>query len=130
MIEKLRVYDAIISLTTANAKAIAEDRPEKKIILGNFNRKNKEHLFLIRALMWAESLYGVKYAVNMSWWDYLVLNYRAQKAKLSIIPRTKEKPNVYADWWTNFQRPDGVAQLGLDFTFGNIYEEYYEGSLN
>jgi hypothetical protein len=114
---------------------------ENKIIrLHHFNRKNREHLYILRVALMARDVYGFSLEVEGSWWDIFCLNWKIRKG-FSKIKRYKPIAGEGEEWLytkggtcvpelLDLMRPDGIRRIGENFTFANIYNQYYEGSCN
>lgn len=133
-----REYDGLIGLTMLNLFSISK---EKKIIrLYHFDRKNREHLYILRVALIARDIYGFPVEVEGSWWDIFCLNWKIRKG-FDKIKRYKPITGEGEEWLytkggtcvpelLELMRPDGIQRLGENFSFTNIYNQYYEGSLN
>jgi len=123
-----REYDGLIGLTMLNLYTLTKDK--KVIRLINFDRKNKEHLYLLRVALMARDIYGKPVEVGGSWWDIFCLNWKIRRGFEKV---KRDKWNVFGidtQKMLDFMRPDGIKRLGENFTFADIYKQYYEGSLN
>lgn len=133
-----REYDGLVGLTMLNLYSIAK---EKKIIhLYHFDRKNKEHLFILRVALMARDIYGFPIEIEGSWWDIFCINHKVKRG-FKKIKRYKHVNGVEGEWLyakggvcvpelLNLMRTDGIQRLGEGFTFAEIYNQYYEGSCN
>lgn len=133
-----REYDGLIGLTMLNLHTISNKN--KIIRLYHFDRKNREHLYLLRIALMARDVYGFSLEVEGSWWDIFCLNWKIRKGfnKVKrykpIIGEGEEwlyaKGGVHVPELLNLMRPDGKQRIGDGFTFADIYARYYEGSCN
>ena len=123
---KLREYDGLVGLTFNNLCAASNN---KEIVLLNFNRKNLEHLYLLRVALLVRDVTGYEVKVNCSWWNFLMLNHKIRKG-FKKIERSKERNGIDTDWMLDLMRRDGQQRIDKNFTFADIYNQYYEGSLN
>ena len=124
--EKLREYDGLVGLTFNNLCAASND---KKVILLNFDRKNLEHLYLLRVALLVRDVTNYEVKVSCSWWNLFMLNRKIRKG-FKKIKRSKEEKGIDTDWMLNLMRGDGQQRIDKNFTFADIYNQYYEGSLN
>lgn len=122
-----REYDGLVGLTMLNI--YSKSKEGKTIRLLNFDRKNKEHLFILRVALIARDLYGFPIEIDGSWWNVFCINWRLRKGfnKVRRAART-EVDGVWVPHLLNLMRPDGKERLGKNFSFADIYEAYYEGS--
>ena len=129
----LREYDGLVGLTLLNIWSITKEA--KVIRLYHFDKKNKEHLFALRVALIARDLYQFPVEVEGSWWDIFCLNWSLRKG-FSKVKRYKPK-KIYGETLyrrggvclpelLDLMRPDGAARVHEGFTFGEIYEAYYE----
>lgn len=136
--ELIREYDGLVGLTLLNIHTISQ---EKGIIrLYHFDRKNKEHLFVLRMALTARDIYQFPVEVEASWFDIIRINKAIEKG-FRKVKRYKplkgyNKEKLYAHGGIavpeilDFMRPDGIRRVGENFNFGDIYDLYYEGSCN
>lgn len=134
--ELMREYDGLIGLTLLNLWSISK---EKRVIrLYHFDRKNKEHMFVLRVALMARDIYQYPIEVEGSWWSIACLNWKirkgfkkVQRATYSVDENGKTmycKGGIPVPELLDFMRPDGIRRCGESFTFSDIYETYYEGS--
>lgn len=134
----IREYDGLVGLTMLNIYSISK---EKKIIhLKNFNKKNREHLYILRVALMARSVYNFPIEVEGKWWNIFTLNQRIKKGfdkiKRCKLDNRESKNEVSINGeinvpeLLNLMRSDGIKRLGKGFTFANIYYQYYRGSLD
>lgn len=127
--EKLQHYDALINVTLTNIFTLS--KRHRKIVLRNFNRKNKEHLFVFRVALMAREMFDLPLYLEDCTIDWIILNWRIRKKEKFVWLTTEyEGYAVDVPALLDFERKDGISNLGQDFTFGDIYDAYYEGSLN
>lgn len=134
--ELMREYDGLIGLTLLNIYRISEKT--KTIRLYHFDRKNKEHLFILRVALIARDIYQFPVEVEGSWFDIFCLNQKIKKGFKKVKRAayfTDEngesmyiKGGIPVPELLDLMRPDGVKFCGENFTFADIYETYYEGS--
>lgn len=135
-IEKLdkntyREYDGLIGLTMLNIYQMSKD--DKVIRLVGFDRKNKEHLFVLRVALLARDIYQMPLEIEGSWWNIFCLNWRLRRG-FQKVNRYKHPFGIYhfglvcVPELLALMNPDGKERLGENFSFADIYEAYYEGS--
>ena len=123
----LREYDRIIGMALVNIYSLSKDL--RKIRLIDFNRKNREHLFVLRIALIARDIYDMPIEIEGSYWDIFCINWKIRKGFEKIKRANPFAINgIWVRDFLNFLRPEAIAQLGEKFTFDDIYEEYYEGS--
>ena len=124
--EKMREYDGLVGLTMLNIYSMSKE--EQVIRLCDFDRKNKEHLFILRIAYFARDLYHYQIEIDSSWWDLFCLNWQNRKG-FNKVKRMKEpfNFNISVPNLLDLMRPDGIQRIGEDFSFADIYEEYYGG---
>lgn len=126
-----REYDGLVGLTMLNIYQMSKD--DKVIRLVGFDRKNKEHLFILRVALLARDIYQMPLEIEGSWWNIFCLNWKLRKG-FRKVNRYKSPFGIYhfsvifVPELLALMRPDGTARLGEDFSFADIYEAYYEGS--
>lgn len=123
---KLREYDGLVGLTFNNLCAASNDQ---KIVLLNFDRKSFEHLYLLRIALLVRDVTNYEIKVDCSWWDLFMLNRKIRKG-FKKIKRSKERSGIDTNWMLDLMRGDGQQRIDKNFTFADIYSQYYEGSLN
>ena len=122
-----REYDGLVGLTLLNIYSKSKDAG--KIRLLEFDRKNKEHLFVLRVALLGRDLYRMPVEVDCGWWDRLRLNRKLRKGfdKVGRVPDFVVK-GVWVPHLLDLMRVDAEERLGGNFTFADIYNTYYEGS--
>lgn len=123
--ELFREYDGLVGLTFLNLYTLSKSRGQ--IELGNFNRKNKEHLFLLRVAQLVGTMHKMPIYIQCSTWDWIWVNIKESKG----FHRAKRigKPfmtNINTQDVLDFMRNDGIERCGGCFNFGDIYATYYE----
>lgn len=123
--ELFREYDGLIGLTMVNLYSLS--KANKQIELGGFNKKNREHLFLLRVALLTETIHKIPVYVQCSIWDWIWINLKEGKGFNRI--RRIGKPfvtNIDTQDVLDFMRSDGIERCGGSFNFGDIYSAYYE----
>ena len=132
--EIYRAYDEIIALTLMD---IVENSKEETVIrLYRFNRKNHDHLCVLRIALIARDLYHFPIEVDASWWDVVCLNWKLRK-NFDKVKRYKFKMNKNDSKGINvlmlmdkYRTIITELAFGQDFSFADIYKAYYERSCN
>lgn len=123
-----REYDGLVGLTMLNIYSLSKDIGTIRLI--NFDRKNKEHLYMLRVALIARDIYQMPIEIEGSWWDIFCINWKIRKGFDKVkranwaVVRGIQVPEVL-----DFMRPDGIQRLGENFTFADIYKQYYERNL-
>lgn len=133
----MREYDGLVGLTTLNIWSISKENGVVRLY--HFDKKNKEHLFILRIALLVQDIFHFPVEVEGSSWDIFCLNWKIKKG-FNKIKRYKHALGENKEWvyqkgvcipeLLDLMRPDGIERLGEDFTFADIYHEYYEGSCN
>ena len=123
----LREYDGLVGLAILSIYSLSKDLG--KIRLFNFNRKDKEHLFVLRMALMARDLYQFPIEIDCHWWDRLCINWKIRKSfnKVGKTPDFSFK-GVYVNELLTAMRPGAIERLGKTFKFSDIYDVFYEGS--
>ena len=126
-----REYDGLVGLTMLNIYQMSKD--DKVIRLVGFDRKNKEHLFILRVALLARDIYQMPLEIEGRWLNIFCLNWKLRKGFRKV--NRYKCPFGFYHFGVIFipellalMKPDGTARLGEDFSFADIYEAYYEGS--
>ena len=67
-------YDEIINITMVNLYSLSKARNE--IVLTNIDRKNKNHLYLLRIALIAKDAFNFPLKIKTGFWNWLCLNWR------------------------------------------------------
>ena len=118
-------YDIVVSEMLTEIMSVSS---EKKVIrLLEFNRKDKNHLFVLRMALMARDLYQLPVEIDCSWWDRLALNWKIRKN----FKRIGKVPDFCFNGVWVPQVLDLIKyKTNFVFDFSNIYDAYYEGSLD
>ena len=116
-------YDKIINITMVNLYTLSKD--QKKIIITDFDKKNKDHLFILRVALLAKDIYNFPLELDVNFWDWLVLNWRMRKLSRRIPRHKDQKPNIYVHNLIEFMYPPIKENLGETFKFSTIYNQFY-----
>ena len=125
----LREYDGLIGLTLYEIYKLSKDMGKIRLI--DFNRYRKEHMYLLRVALMARDIYGMSIEIEGKWWDILCINWKIRKGfdKVSRAPYWAVN-GIWVQDLLDLMRPVARERLGEKFTFGEIYDEYYKGSLD
>ena len=99
------------------------------IRLAGFDRKNEEHLFILRMALMARELYNIPVELAIPWWDGVVTNWKIRKGfnKVKIVNRFK--PNsIWVPSLVGKIKSEIRSEHDICIHLDNIYNVYYEGS--
>lgn len=120
-------YDKLVALAIFQIEASANK--SNLICLNNFDRKNKEHWFMLRMALIARDLYQYSVVINASWWNVFLVNWKMRKSFFKVgRAKTPLLEGVWTEDVLNELHAAGAESLGEDFSLADIYEAYYEGS--
>jgi hypothetical protein len=128
--EIYRDYDEVISLVLTEIYQRSEE--EGVIRLYRFNRKNLEHMCILRIALIARDLFHFSIEVDASWLDVFYLNWHLHK-NFDKVKQYKLKMNVNDGKGINVLMLTDkyhafIGTTGRDFSFADIYKAYYERS--
>jgi hypothetical protein len=121
--ELFNKYDEIINITMVNLYTLCKNN--SKIILSGLNKKNKDHLFILRVALLAKDIYNFPLELKISFWDWIVLNWRMRKLSRRVSRYTGEYPNVSVEELIDFMYPPIREYMGNEFKFEDIYNQFY-----
>lgn len=126
--EIYREYDEVISLVLA--EIYQRSKEEGVIRLYRFNRKNLEHMCILRIALIARDLFHFPIEVDASWWDVFCLNCQLRK-NFDKVKRYKLKMNINDGKGVNvlmlIDKYHAIIETtSRDFSFADIYKAYYE----
>lgn len=119
-------YDSLCYATFLNIKCKTEGA--KRIVFRNFNGKDEEHLFVLSIACACIGLLGER--------DIAVDGDSLTRARLSRtykalggirVAKKGEKICVDVPEMLEFMRPHAQELCGEEFSFADIYNEYYSG---
>lgn len=125
--ELFNKYDEVINITMVNIYTLTKEH--KKIILSGIDRKNYDHLFILRVALLAKDIYGFPLELSINFWDSVVLNWKMRKLSRRIPRAKEESANVDVNKLIEFMYPPIREYLGKDFKLENIYRQFYKGEL-
>ena len=126
--ELFKQYDEIINVIMVNLYSLSKEKG--KIILSNLDKRNRDHLLILRVALIAKDVYNFPLFLNVKWWDSLALNWRMRKLSRRV-PHTKETEgctNVVA--LLEFMYPPIKQHMGENFEFAHIYNSFYGKELD
>ena len=125
--ELYRIYDAAVIKTL---EVFVGHPPCQEVIrLTGFNRKNQEHLFILRVALMVRDLYQTPVELGVSWWDGIVINWKIRKGfkKIKIVNRF-EPNHIWVPSLVGKIKSEIREEHGICIHLDNIYNIYYEGS--
>ena len=122
-----RIYDLAIAKTIE----VFATNPscQNTIRLSGLDRKNKEHLFVLRLALMVRDLYQTPIELAVPWWDGMVINWKIRKGfkKVKIVNRFK--PNcIWVPSLVGKVKSEVRAETDLIIPLDDIYDTYYERS--
>lgn len=120
-------YDEIINITMVNIYTLTKEKGT--IIISDFNRKNRDHLFVIRVALMAKDVYGFPLKMRCGFWDWIILNWKMRKLSRFIPRDNVSLPVVNITKLLEFMYPPIKEYMGENFKFEHIYNQFYKGDL-
>lgn len=116
-------YDALCYATFINVKTLSSGID--RICLEGFDYKDKEHKFVLSVIIACWSILGERdVAVDCDFITRLRLNWQYRKVcRFRRLKKEKETINVRE--LLDYMRSAAKEALGDDFSFGEIYDAYY-----
>lgn len=122
--DKFRKYDEICGATLVNLFTLSKD--SDTIAFRGFNPKNEEHLFVLGVARGLAGSLGKKVALDVNKFQLWKLNRGIDKdCRLISVDRKEAIYSIDPEELLTFMRPGAVKACGEDFTFADIYNEYY-----
>jgi hypothetical protein len=126
--ELFNKYDAIINITMVNLYSLSKGKRE--IILSNIDRKNRDHLFILRVALLAKDIYNFPLKLETDFWNWLVLNWRMRKLSRRV-PRVKDSGTLIdVQNLIDFMYVTFKETIDENFEFAHIYNQFYKGELD
>lgn len=125
--ELLDNYDEIINITMVNLYTLTKEK--ETIVISDFDRKNRDHLFVIRVALMAKDVYGFPLKMRCGFWDWIILNWKMRKLSRFIPRDNTSLPVVNIQKLLEFMYPPIKEYMGENFKFEHIYNQFYEGDL-
>ena len=126
--ETYRHYDGMVATALETIWELSSD--DNIIRLYRFNRKNKEHMCILRIALIARDIFQFPIEVDASWWDIVCLNWQLHK-NFDKIKRFRLKVGKNDNKGVNVPMMiDGFRAIANEHfgcvNFKEIYEAYYE----
>lgn len=126
--ELLNKYDEVINIIMVNLYTLSKNN--ERIVLSNLDRKNRDHLLILRVALMAKDIYNFPLSLRIGFWDSLILNWRMRKLSRRI-PREKEPGGAISiPELLEFMYPPVKEYLGEHFEFSHIYNAFYRKELD
>ena len=123
--DKFRKYDEICGAALVNLFTLSKD--SDTIAFRGFDPKNEEHLFVLGVARGLAGSLGKKVALDVSKFRLWKLNRGIDKDCRIILVDGKEAIySIDPEELLTFMRPGAVNACGKEFTFADIYDEYYK----
>lgn len=122
--EKLRVYDEICGAAFVNLFTLSKDG--ETIDFRFFDPTDEEHLFLLGVAKGLAGSLGKKVALDVTKFQLWKLNRGIDKdCRIIRLDKTHAASAIHPNMVLDFMRPKAVEACGEDFTFADIYNQYY-----
>ena len=126
--ETYRHYDGMIATALETIQDISSN--EGVIRLYHFNRKNKEHMCILRIALIARDLFQYPIEVDASWWDVAIINWRLRKnfdkiKRLRLKLGENDSEGINMPMMLDLFAGISAYHFG-SVKFKDIYEAYYE----
>ena len=126
--ELLNKYDEVINIIMVNLYTLSKNN--ERIVLSNLDRKNRDHLLILRVALMAKDIYNFPLSLRIGFWDSLILNWKMRKLSRRI-PREKEPGGAISiPELLEFMYPPVKEYLGESFEFSHIYSAFYRKELD
>lgn len=126
--ELFNKYDEVINIIMVNLYTLSKD--DKKIVLSGLDRKNRDHLLILRVALMAKDIYNYPLSLKIGFWDSLILNWKMRKLSRRV-PREKKLDNgINIPKMVEFMYLPVREYIGEDFKFSNIYNAFYRKELD
>jgi hypothetical protein len=123
--EKLRVYDEICGAAFVNLFTLSKE--SETIAFRFFDPKDEEHLFLLGVAKGLAGSLGKKVSLDVNKFQLWKLNRGIDKdCRMIPLNKTEEDGAIHPDMVLDFMRAKAVEACGEDFTFADIYHQYYK----
>jgi hypothetical protein len=123
--EKLRIYDEICGAAFVNLFTLSKDN--ETIAFRFFNPKDEEHLFLLGVAKGLAGSLGKKVSLDVNKFQLWKLNRGIDKdCRMISLNKAEESGAIHPDMVLDFMRAKAVEACGEDFTFADIYHQYYK----
>lgn len=126
--ELFNKYDEVINIIMVNLYTLSKN--DGKIVLSGLDRKNRDHLLVLRVALMAKDIYNYPLSLKIGFWDSLILNWKMRKLSRRV-PREKKLDNeINIPKMLEFMYPPVREYIGEDFKFSNIYNAFYRKELD
>lgn len=125
--ELFNKYDEIINITMVNLYTLCKDT--KTIVISGIDKKDKDHLFMLRVALLAKDIYNFPLKMRIGLWDWIVLNWKMRKLSRRVPRELEPGPGVNVPELLEFMYPPIKSYMGEDFKFEHIYNQFYKGEL-
>lgn len=126
--ELFNKYDEVINIIMVNLYTLSKDN--RKIVLSGLDRKNRDHLLILRVALMAKDIYNYPLSLKIGFWDSLILNWKMRKLSRRV-PREKKLDNeISIPELLEFMYPPVKEYIGENFKFSNIYNAFYRKELD
>lgn len=126
--ELFNKYDAIINITMVNLYSLSKGKRE--IILSNIDRKNRDHLFILRVALLAKDIYNFPLKLETGFWNWLVLNWRMRKLSRRVLRVKDSGTLIDVQNLIDFMYITFKETIDENFEFAHIYNQFYKGELD
>ena len=126
--EQLNKYDEVVNIIMINLYTLSKGKG--KIILSDLDRKNKDHLLVLRVALMAKDIYNFPLSLKIGFWDSLILNWKMRKLSRKIPREKKTDVAISIPELLKFMYPPVKSYLGENFEFSHIYNAFYRKELN
>ena len=117
-------YDALCYATFINVRH--KSHGAERIVFRNFDHTNKEHLFVMSVTMACAGVLGDReVAVDCGLLARKALNKQYQNSRKIGKARDDEDKYIDVPEMLEFMRGPACESCGVEFTFGDIYDAYY-----
>ena len=126
--EEYRNYDGMVATALETIWELSSE--DGVIRLYRFDRKNKEHMCILRIALMARDLYQYPVEVDASWWEVLCLNHQLRKnfdkvKRFRLKVGENDNKSVNVPMMIEGFRAIANEHFGC-VNFKEIYEAYYE----
>ena len=125
--ELYRIYDVAVGKDIS--ELMNRSPYHDSIRLRGFNRKDKEHLFVLRIALMVRDLYNIPVEVGTNWWDGFVINWKIRKSfdKIKIV-KSDATNSIWVPCLVGKIKAEIKTEKGICLHLDNVYDTYYEGS--
>ena len=125
--EIYRIYDTAVAKTMENL--IDRSPYYDTIRLVGFDKKNKEHLFVLRVALIVRDLYHIPVEIGVHWWEGIAINWKIHKkfGKVKIVNRYATS-SIWTPHFVEKIKLETNTEHNCQVRLDHIYDTYYEGS--